>query len=1065
MPVTRPNSLIFVDRSVANYQALIRGVAPASTVVMLDPHDDGVEQITRTLLHHTHTHQFPISSIHIVSHGEPGGLQIGSTWLTSNTIARYIPLLHQWATALADNADIVLYGCRVAEGTIGKQFVQKLSELTGANLSASTHLVGHTTLGGNWHLDYQTGTTSPRLVFSSAALEAYPAVLAVGIPNLVYGVSGTDIRVLNLTNGSSTSAGTLAFPTFAIARQAETGLIYYVENVGGVNGGRVAFWNPETNTNTVLTSPNGGRTGINTVFLKLAQSVTGLLYALNVNDTNLYTINQNTGAATLIGAISGAGFRAGSGDIAFDPNNPNRLFVSVVTAGAFDLFTVDISNPPALPATFIGTATGLTNIGPGSLAFGQDGQLYATSNVGGVDNLYQLSQTTAAPTLIGPTGIQFDDFGSLPTPTASVDIAIPGGGGDGRDTITPGSPVTYTITVGLPPGTSDLRNLLVNTLIPPEVTNVTWTATIVGSGTFPTPADQSGTGNTINTRVNLDTGASVVYTVTGIVAPNANVGNVLTATSTVTVPTGINDPNFANNTLTDTTTVVTQTSTPPDTTPIASTIAPGAVLNLPPLSGTDPDGSIASFTILTLPPATQGTLFLGNPTGGGTPVTVGRAIAPNQANQLFFQSTSTFTGVNFTYTTTDNSGASDPTPATVALSSSGGGTPTPPTPPTPTPPQEEEDECKPGIRRRGNRRNNTLVGTPDEDTLIGFGGNDRLYGRACGDLLDAGRGRDLLRGGGGNDTLRGKQGNDRLFGDRGTDFLNGGIGIDFLDGGLGNDTLQGGLGGDRLSGNDGNDQINSGRGDDVALGGRGSDQINGGAGRDLLRGENSNDILSGRQGDDRLNGGFGNDQLSGGIGNDRLIGRNGQDQLNGGIGNDRLLGDFGRDTLNGGRGRDSLDGGRSGDILSGRQGNDVLVGGLGWDTLNGGIGGDNLRSGRGRDRLNGGRGNDVLVGSFNADILTGGHGRDRFLYLSSKDRGDRITDFSQTDDLINLNRLLQSARYGRSNKFASYVRLTQVGADTLIRVDLNGDRARGFRNFITLENVSVDTITARNFIV
>ncbi|MDX2216262.1 MAG: DUF4347 domain-containing protein [Oculatellaceae cyanobacterium bins.114] len=1061
MPVTLPISLVFIDRAVANYQTLINGVAPASTVVVLEPHLDGIEQITDALSHYTQ-----VDSIHIVSHGEPGRLQLGSANLTSETIADYTKQLHQWKTALAEQADVVLYGCQVAAGRIGATFVQQLAQITGAAIAASTRLVGHPTLGGSWDLTYQPHANlsdhhrlnnTPRLAFQTAVLEAYPAVLAVGIPNLVYGVIGTDIRVLNLANGTSTSAGTLAFPTFAIARESNSGFIYYVENVGGATGGRVAFWNPETNTNTVLTSANGGRTGVNTIFLKLAQSVTGLIYGLNSTDTNLYTINQTTGAATLVGPITGAGFAAGSGDIAFDPNNPNRLFVSVVSAGGFNLFTVD-TNPASgtfLQATFIGQSAGLTNVSAGSLAFGQDGELYVTSRVGGVDNFYRLNQTTAAPTLVGPTGFGFDDFGSLPTPTASVDISVTGG--DGRNTVTPGSPITYTITVGSPNSTVDLRNINVSTLIPPEITNVNWTAIITGGGSFPTPADQSGSGNTFNTRVNLNTGASVVYTVTGIVAPNANIGNVLTATTTITIPTGINDPSIPNNVLTDTTTVATQNSTPPNTTPVNTTLTPGTAVNLPPLTGTDPDGTVTSFTVLTLPPPTQGTLFLGNPTSGGTPITAGQTLQPNQVSQIFFQSTSTFTGVTFTYTATDNSGDSDPTPATVTLSSRS----QPPTPPTPG---EEDDECEPGIRRRGNRSGNTLTGTADADTLIGFAGNDRLYGRACDDVLDGGLGGDILRGAGGEDTLRGKQGNDRLLGERGTDALNGGLGNDYLDGGSGNDTLLGGVGNDRIIGGDGDDFLDGGRGINVLYGGRGSDTLDGGTGTDILRGNTGNDVLTGRQGADRLIGGFGNDQLYGGIGNDRILGRFGQDLIIGGAGNDRLFGEYGNDEINGGRGRDLVNGGRSGDILFGRQGNDVINGGLGWDTLNGGVGRDTLRGGSGRDTLNGGYGRDTLVGNFNADTITGGAGRDRFVYLAAKDRGDRITDFNRREDRIDVSRLFQSSLYGRANRFVAYVQSNQVGADTVIRLDLNGDRPGGFRNFVTLQNVAANTITARNFI-
>ncbi|TAF13145.1 MAG: hypothetical protein EAZ73_30680 [Oscillatoriales cyanobacterium] len=81
-------------------------------------------------------------------------------------------------------------------------------------------------------------------------------------------------------------------------------------------------------------------------------------------------------------------------------------------------------------------------------------------------------------------------------------------------------------------------------------------------------------------------------------------------------------------------------------------VAPGGTIPLTGLGGTDPDGTVASYKIDTLPPAAQGVLFLGNPANGGVAVTPGQVLTPAQISQLFFQSTGAFTGANFTYSAT-----------------------------------------------------------------------------------------------------------------------------------------------------------------------------------------------------------------------------------------------------------------------------------------------------------------------------------------------------------------------------------------------------------------------------
>ena len=61
---------------------------------------------------------------------------------------------------------------------------------------------------------------------------------------------------------------------------------------------------------------------------------------------------------------------------------------------------------------------------------------------------------------------------------------------------------------------------------------------------------------------------------------------------------------------------------------------------------------------------------------------------------------------------------------------------------------------------------------------------------------------------------------------------------------------------------------------------------------------------------------------------------------------------------------------------------------------------DTLYGGSGNDTINGGNDADRIIGGYGADTLTGGNGNDTFVYLSQKDTGDRITDFTQGEDHI-----------------------------------------------------------------
>ena len=155
--------------------------------------------------------------------------------------------------------------------------------------------------------------------------------------------------------------------------------------------------------------------------------------------------------------------------------------------------------------------------------------------------------------------------------------------------------------------------------------NFTYSATDNGGATSPAPA--------------------TVAAVAQPIAPTPPVGPTPTPTPG-SVPT-LNEPPVANN--------------------ANSSLAPSSSRLVTGLGGSDPDGTIASYTINTLPPADQAVLFLGDPANGGVPVTAGQVLTPAQLQQLFVLTTGNFTGTTFTYSATDNGGATSPAPATVGI--------------------------------------------------------------------------------------------------------------------------------------------------------------------------------------------------------------------------------------------------------------------------------------------------------------------------------------------------------------------------------------------------------------
>ncbi|MEG4444106.1 DUF4347 domain-containing protein [Microcoleus sp. AT9_B5] len=103
------SAIAFIDPQVENYQSLIAGVKPGTEVVVLDGNRDAIDQITEILGDRSNIH-----SIHIISHGAPGSLQLGNGCLSADNVETYSEKLQQWRSALTLGGDILIYGCNVA---------------------------------------------------------------------------------------------------------------------------------------------------------------------------------------------------------------------------------------------------------------------------------------------------------------------------------------------------------------------------------------------------------------------------------------------------------------------------------------------------------------------------------------------------------------------------------------------------------------------------------------------------------------------------------------------------------------------------------------------------------------------------------------------------------------------------------------------------------------------------------------------------------------------------------------------------------------------------------------
>ncbi len=84
---------------------------------------NGIEQINDVLSDYD-----DVDALHIISHGDDGAVKLGNTWLNTTSLEQYSDSLTAWGSSLQQDADILIYGCNLAESEQGEWFINRAGE-------------------------------------------------------------------------------------------------------------------------------------------------------------------------------------------------------------------------------------------------------------------------------------------------------------------------------------------------------------------------------------------------------------------------------------------------------------------------------------------------------------------------------------------------------------------------------------------------------------------------------------------------------------------------------------------------------------------------------------------------------------------------------------------------------------------------------------------------------------------------------------------------------------------------------------------------------------------------
>jgi hypothetical protein len=334
-PIQRTHELIFVDLRVPDRDSLLADLTAQAShwrrfeIITLDAARDGIEQVSEFL-----KDRRQLDAIHFLTHGTDGAVQFGGGWLNAQTLAANTEAVAGWGQALKADADLLFYGCDLAASARGRELMERVAELTQADVAASTDRTGHASQGGDWDLEYTAGSIESRVVFGAKLRQNWNHVLAVAIDNTSFDTTtGLSINIPHATAGSNRlmlvgvsiaqasteTVASITYNTIPLTR------VDWIDSAGGQM--RVEIWQ--------LTQANGLTTGIHDVVVTFDNAAIdgaaiGIITFTGVNQTTpLGLFASNTGAA------------AGSASVAVDSAADELVFgvVGVDDGTDYDLTT------------------------------------------------------------------------------------------------------------------------------------------------------------------------------------------------------------------------------------------------------------------------------------------------------------------------------------------------------------------------------------------------------------------------------------------------------------------------------------------------------------------------------------------------------------------------------------------------------------------------------------------------------------------------------------------------------------------------------------------------------
>ncbi len=415
-PDAAPKDLVFIDVSIDGADAIAAGIDQAKfDVLWLEPGQDGLAQIGQVL-----EATGDVASVQIISHATDGALRLGTTVIEGDGFDALKPEFEAWAGHLAEDAQILFYGCDLAETETGQALLHDIAAATGAGVAASIDATGAASLGGDWDLEFSTEALTVTQAATAEDMAGFDGVLAAEPTSTISAIDppllGESFTFsVTFDNASAVDTGytpyiNLILPTAGADGIYDTGTETFTDSADGITLDSATFFGQAVETQSAVIVDGGGGT------LVVEHPITGEIIGvdadlnLKAGDT-LYTLALPFGSFTPDQPAATVDVTATlSGDA--DLTQPLSIVTNAGFALGNDALDNPMTDPPIQSATFAASNTNATSVTP---------QLYKVET----DFSHPEGDTATGPNFVRSTTITVTVAPGQPLSGADVEFTLP----------------------------------------------------------------------------------------------------------------------------------------------------------------------------------------------------------------------------------------------------------------------------------------------------------------------------------------------------------------------------------------------------------------------------------------------------------------------------------------------------------------------------------------------------------------------------------------------------------------------------------------------------------------